>query len=507
MPMYDPKFSVKQMYDNYGSSRSTPKTNANKQAADSMRSAGIGGLGGRATTSSAQRIQDSFRDMRESSRTSGGTSVVAQDNNPNRDELENKSTLQKLKEKTINLFESFGADEPEALIVDNKRVYQGPLFRGYDPTTRIGQFGGEYGKKNYLFGIEKLGIPTYPRTDVSPFLPPSTINMFGVNTDNPRLNTFGVNRGSTQPPNMADLSVSPEAPANMDPLTRSLSQAMLPTPSEPTAPYTIRDGDTLSEIAEMTGTTVEELAEINNIEKVDEIDAGAVIDIPIRRKPSGLGAKPRPDVTVTELDDVGVNNPQTQEEMLGTDTQGDNVDFDFIGEQEGEGINTGYVPTRRNGNVIGNSGVTVGTGVDLGSKNDAYFAGLDESLKAKLRPHYGKRKAAAQASLRSDPLNLTDAEVDALDRHVKEKELDTLRTRWNQDSDTDFDDLPTNQATAVASTYYHHGNQMFGYNYWTQATSGDWQAAADNLRDSFDRDPIFDPRRQREADYLESGDM
>ena len=307
--MYDPKFSVKKMYDQYGRSRSTPASrsaSAGKQAAASMRSVGIGGLGGRTTTSAAQRIQDSFRDMRESSRTSGGTSVVAQDNNPNRDELENKSALQKLKEKTINLFESFGAEEPEALIVDNKRVYQGPLFRGYDPTTRIGDFGGEYGKQQYLFGQESLGILgpgiKTTRSPTPPFLPPSTINMFGVNTDNPRLNMFGVNRGSTQPPNMADLSVSPEAPANMDPLTRSLSQAMLPTPSEPTAPYTIRAGDTLSEIAEMTGTTVEELAEINNIEKVDEIDAGAVIDIPIRRKPSGLGAKPRPEVTVTELD-------------------------------------------------------------------------------------------------------------------------------------------------------------------------------------------------------------
>ena len=365
--MYDPKFSVKQMYDNYGSSRSTPKTNANKQAADSMRSAGIGGLGGRATTSSAQRIQDSFRDMRESSRTSGGTSVVAQDNNPNRDEFENKSTLQKLKEKAINLFESFGADEPEALIVDNKRVYQGPLFRGYDPTTRIGQFGGEYGKKNYLFGIEKLGVQTYPRTDVSPFLPPSTINMFGVNTDNPRLNTFGINRDSTQPPNMADLSVSPDVPANMDPLTRGLSQAMLPILDEPTAPYTIRDGDTLSEIAEMTGTTVEELAEINNIEKVDEIDAGVVIDIPIRRKPSGLGAKPRPDVTVTELDSTGV---ATDDDMGLPSTRSDTETiialepmFEFISEGEG-----GYNSSNRGtsgGKIQGSTNNTTRDGKSL----------------------------------------------------------------------------------------------------------------------------------------------
>ena len=307
--MYDPKFSVKQMYDNYGSSRSTPKTNANKQAADSMRSAGIGGLGGRATTSSAQRIQDSFRDMRESSRTSGGTSVVAQDNNPNRDEFENKSTLQKLKEKAINLFESFGADKTEALIVDNKRVYQGPLFRGYDPTTRIGQFGGEYGKKNYLFGIEKLGVQTYPRTDVSPFLPPSTINMFGVNTDNPRLNTFGVNRGSTQPPNMASLPTSQDVPANMQPLTRALAQGLIPTEVD----YTIKKGDTLSEIAKDRGTTVLELQQLNNIpdSMKNKIFAGDTIKVPVKK------AKTYKDVD----DDKFVSSGQIMSDAFDPDSQ------------------------------------------------------------------------------------------------------------------------------------------------------------------------------------------
>ena len=70
-------------------------------------------------------------------------------------------------------------------------------------------------------------------------------------------------------------------------------------------------------------------------------------------------------------------------------------DFDFIAEQEGAAINKAYVPTKRDGSVDGNSGVTVATGIDLGSKDDAYFEGLDESIR-KLRPHFGKKKAAAQ---------------------------------------------------------------------------------------------------------------
>jgi spore germination cell wall hydrolase CwlJ-like protein len=89
---------------------------------------------------------------------------------------------------------------------------------------------------------------------------------------------FGVRRGFTRGTDMPDLSVSPEAPANMDPMTRVLSQAMLPTEVN----YTIQDGDTLSEIARDADTTVEELKELNNIENIDEIDAGANLKVPVK---------------------------------------------------------------------------------------------------------------------------------------------------------------------------------------------------------------------------------
>jgi putative chitinase len=272
--MYDPKFTQKQMYDQYGSSRETTK-NVTK----STRSSGYSGNNPNedaAVTRGIGAKPPSF----------GG----GQDNNPNRDEYENKPTVAKVYEKTVDLFKSFGAKEPEALIVDGKRVYQGPLFSGYDPTVRIGPFGGDAGKKQYRLGMPILGevSPSYP----SPTLPSGD--------NNPALNMFGVRRGFTRGTDMPELPTSTDVPANMDPKTRALSQGILPIPDEPTAPYTIRSGDTLSDIAKMTGTTVEELADINNIEKVDEIDAGVVIDIPIRRKPSGLGTNP----TSTEFMDA-----------------------------------------------------------------------------------------------------------------------------------------------------------------------------------------------------------
>ena len=275
--MYDPKFSQKQMYDQYGKSKSksSTKPNPGKQFADSMKAGG----GGR-NMSGIGAKPPSF----------GG----GQDNNPNRDESENKSTVAKVYEKAVDFFQSFGAEEPKDVIVDGKRVYQGPAFRGYDPTTRIGNFGGEYGKKNYFLGMESF--PTYPRTDVPPTLPPSTINIFGTNTDNPRLNMFGVERGSFRDPDPLELSVSPEVPSNMDAKTRALSQGIIPTEVD----YTIKKGDTLSEIAQDRGTTVQVLQQLNNIpdSEKDTIFAGDTIRVPVKKLTDtqaalrrGLGSK------------------------------------------------------------------------------------------------------------------------------------------------------------------------------------------------------------------------
>ena len=50
------------------------------------------------------------------------------------------------------------------------------------------------------------------------------------------------------------------------------------------------------------------------------------------------------------------------------------------------------------------------TGVDLGSKDDAYYEGLDESITRKLRPHFGKNKAAAQTSIQKSTCRKTDSE-------------------------------------------------------------------------------------------------
>ena len=322
--MYDPKFTQKQMYDQYGSSLETTK----KADPKPSRSSGFGGMG----SDPAEQFGGSPTrgiGAKPPSNTFGG----GQDNNPNRDEYENKSTIDKVKEKAVDLFKSFGAKEPEALIVDGKRVYQGPLFSGYDPTVRIGPFGGDAGKKQYRFGMPILGevSPSYP----SPTLPPAD--------NNPTLNMFGVRRGFTGGTDMPDLSVSPEAPANMDPLTRGLSQGLIPTEVD----YTIKKGDTLSEIAQDRDTTVEVLMQMNNIKEEDKdtIFAGDSLKVPVKKGKTYKDVDDNLYVSSGEITSDGFYDPEKQYyesfregvtpvEMLQTTGDDTYVSADYMSELE-----------------------------------------------------------------------------------------------------------------------------------------------------------------------------
>ena len=70
----------------------------------------------------------------------------------------------------------------------------------------------------------------------------------------------------------------PEKPRGLMGIPRALAKAN----AVPTAAYQVQSGDTLSEIAAATGTTVKELADLNQISDVDVIEAGADIQIPIK---------------------------------------------------------------------------------------------------------------------------------------------------------------------------------------------------------------------------------
>lgn len=523
-------------FESWAQSRiASSKPNPNQQAASSMRSVGIGGLGGRTTTSAAQRIQDQFSMFRDDDDRGSTYDYVPQTvtsglgtpltfTQPTREEPK-KEDDRNLDQKIYDKMKEFGAkfftppkESSSDYVLD---VYENsPMFR----------------------------IPTVPEV---------TVRGIEKSFEQKLQEMFDSQGQNVYTPEIEGTGSYDEVPApntNKNLMRNRINNILKDIIAPNSKEYKIKKGDTLSDISLREGVRVEDLAQVNEIENPNLILEGGTLIIPQAQEmekakeyvlrvttrgdenvipdperqfyQSGVPLDQRdfapedmtgfagmgPDPSVGQPVQGLMSPPQqfgTEPEGMNTSIEpgielGENVDFDFIAEQEGEGVNEAYVPQDSNGNVLGQSGVTVGTGVDLGSKDSEYFDGLDEDLVEKLEPYFGQTRENAQNILAIAPLSLTDAEVSELDQFVKDKELVTLRTRWNRDSDTEWDDLPENQATAVASVFYQYGPQMFGHNYWDQTTSGDWTAARNNLRNYGDN---YRSRRRREARYLESGEM
>jgi hypothetical protein len=195
------------------------------------------------------------------------------------------------------------------------------------------------------------------------------------------------------------------------------------------------------------------------------------------------------------------------EESAGTDTD---IDWDFIGEQEGAASQEGYVPNPEESQ----SGVTVGTGVDLGARNanDLEALGLSDALREKLEPYLGLKKQDAVDALAANPLNLTAEEVEELDEAVKEQAVDSLVSTYNEEvnarnaedggSRSTFEELPAEMQTVIASVHFQYGSlESETPNFFDQVVDQRWSDALGNLRDFGDD---YSSRRGREADLLES---
>jgi GH24 family phage-related lysozyme (muramidase) len=193
---------------------------------------------------------------------------------------------------------------------------------------------------------------------------------------------------------------------------------------------------------------------------------------------------------------------QSTEAALVDDTG--NIDWDFIGVLEGSRIN-GYIPKDKKGKILGKSGVTIGTGVDLGSKNAAYFSELDKSIRDKLSPYFGLKGTAAANKLKADPLGLTKEEVIKINKITKKSEIANVKERWKsaekaENLPENFDDLPKWMATPVVSALFQYGANS-SPSLWRAVTSGDVPAIEKELR-SFTNTGDYQTRRDAEADYL-----
>ena len=176
------------------------------------------------------------------------------------------------------------------------------------------------------------------------------------------------------------------------------------------------------------------------------------------------------------------------------------IDTSFIGRQEGFRLDA-YVPDP----VFSSSGVTVGTGVDVGQRSvaDIQALGISEALKQKLIPYAGLKGQGAMNFLANRPLRLTEDEAYALDGAVAQEIFGDVATLYDATATgNSFSELPLEARTAIGDVAYQYGANLPQRlpDFWGDVTQGRWDEATQSLKNFGDRYPA---RRTAEAALLE----
>lgn len=189
--------------------------------------------------------------------------------------------------------------------------------------------------------------------------------------------------------------------------------------------------------------------------------------------------------------------PDQRDEPTPTETNM-SLTTDFLRQVEGFET-TGYVP-KKDGQVLGVSGVTIGSGIDLGQQTPERLKewGLPDDLVAKLSPYTGKKKDAAVALLKAQPLKLTTEEADLLTQKAKAKYIAEVRENFDKASAKyKFDQLPEQWQAVITSVGFQYGTSFRSVpRFWKQVTEGRWADAHANLQDFGDQ---YGSRRRKEA--------
>jgi hypothetical protein len=193
-------------------------------------------------------------------------------------------------------------------------------------------------------------------------------------------------------------------------------------------------------------------------------------------------------------------NPAGMMELIGESENESSlkIDYDFIHSLEGGMILNGYVPEPE----TSQSGVTISVGFDLGARNlsDLNRLGLNTSLVSKLTPYLGKKKSEADRFVRNNPLSVTLGEANEIYLAVKKQSTEELIRKYNAESSVDFESLPKEAQTVIASVEYQYGSlKVSTPALWEQVVNQEWQDAYENLLDFGD---AYITRRRKEAEYL-----
>jgi len=191
------------------------------------------------------------------------------------------------------------------------------------------------------------------------------------------------------------------------------------------------------------------------------------------------------------------------------------IDVHFVQCHEGFTC-CGYVPINsRTGQVLGQSGVTVGSGVDLGSKtNDSLRdIGVSQNLVDELEQYFGLRTDRAACAAIELPLRMTCSDAQELTEAVKNDVVRQVQQSYDQErisANTDsFNALPRGIRTAIADVWFQFGTlPNSAPRFWGYVIRNDWNNAIRELRNFYGQNanpPLGDIRRRNnEADIIEA---
>ena len=214
-----------------------------------------------------------------------------------------------------------------------------------------------------------------------------------------------------------------------------------------------------------------------------------------------------PSPSTSSTPDVQPPPPVSNPATVAPDTGEIQIDRDVIARFEGRASRRFYVPRNNAGEALGNSGVTVATGFDVGQHSAAELRTLfarHPAILTRLLPFANASKQAAINLLADSNINsspLSEEDVITIDDIVYESKTDRLIHRYDRDSEAGFTSLPAGFQTVIASVSFQYGNlRSETPAFWRQVTTGEWEEALENLRNFGDD---YSTRRNAEADIWE----
>lgn len=136
---------------------------------------------------------------------------------------------------------------------------------------------------------------------------------------------------------------------------------------------------------------------------------------------------------------------------------------------------------------MGVSGVTIGTGVDLGQTDADTLRGMGvpDAVIQLFVPYLGKRKAAAVLALHEHPLVISVEDADVLDAAMLKHHVNKISARYDRDAgEGAFAMLPWQAQAVIVSIQYQRGvNSPSKYpKTWAAFVRQNWKDAAYRLK-------------------------